>query len=222
MALIIIVFCGLRSQHKETKISGTLNEVNVDWGHALPFSTKKYFQDFVQLNSSKFDSFEFVYAQEMRYQIFGCWIKLEVSEKRSFSSQMSKVELTDAFLSIFSKVTYSFESKQNTFPYSLLSDCSKSSFHQEDLIGNAISVYLSINKMNLKEFREKVSLKKTVIPNVELNHKTSEINMWNSGLSNITSDNSKFNDFLDVLENSSFLIQENSFVSEESSRLIVE
>ncbi len=162
----ILLFAGYHHFYKSDLDAQILNgEIQyteelgwINWGHAKPEKTIIAFNEFQEKNKSAIDSFEFQYAQHMKFKMGDEYLIATFSETRKIPPFLSVKEEKEVFLEIFASVSKSFEEMQGSFPFSLIPSCNASSYRNGDLTGDLISYYLAVSDCSTTDIKSALTM----------------------------------------------------------------
>jgi hypothetical protein len=103
--------------------------------------------------------FRVTYRQDMRKRL-GVWLSAGVERSYVVASGLSRPTKESVAVAILMDVSRAFETLQGSFPYRMSSNCADSSFSQEDLVSNLISLHTLLRPhLNFDRLCQPVSVK---------------------------------------------------------------
>jgi len=90
----------------------------------------------------------------------GVWLSADVERSYVVASGLSTHAKERVAVSILMDVSRAFETLQGSFPYRMSSNCADSSFSQEDLVSNLVSLHTLLRPhLNFEQLCQPVSVK---------------------------------------------------------------
>ncbi len=144
LIVLAVYFMCLKDNTSRYIRSGTIQYKQalgwVNWHHAGTALTQKSYREFLQVNHTAADSFEFSYAQHNAINLGVSYFYAYYRETWKLRSGLNDDEANAAFIRIFASVSEGFEHMQGNIPMSLFADTRRSSFRDGDIMGNLISL----------------------------------------------------------------------------------